>query len=321
MVRSLLHRRSLWLSLLVFASGVVLMSAPAAEPLASDAPGSFVCPVPDPTAHRLRYRVTGRARPLLFWTGRRDVGEARIDRSEGDAGTRHYSLLIGTDPDRAPFGMNRWGYVAETTCAAGADLLGVMTQSDEATIDEAEASLATGPGAGYAYRAVRARASGTRVESEVLRIVVDEALTYLDLDALVARLPPPETHRDTSIADGAAPGFLVAVADLVGITSTDGENSWERHQARDYVYAGNRYRLSLDSEVRHDVDIGDHVHDEVIAGRFEIRNLATRKVTKFDMTWTTAGPVAVPLRVVYRPRWWLELELVLDDAERAPWTR
>ena len=37
--------------------------------------------------------------------------------------------------------------------------------------------------------------------------------------------------------------------------------------------------------------------------------------TKFSMTYGTAGAFAeVPLTVTYQPRWWMQVELTIDEA-------
>ncbi|MBM3770324.1 MAG: hypothetical protein FJW27_03380 [Acidimicrobiia bacterium] len=59
-----------------------------------------------------RYRMAGRIRPLLFWFGKDDVGFARITWRSADEGCRAYELLVGTDPNRAPRGLNKWGFIA-----------------------------------------------------------------------------------------------------------------------------------------------------------------------------------------------------------------
>src|SRR5262245_40802097 len=84
-----------------------------------------------------RYAVYARVRPFLIWIGRRVVGGAEIGWQYGRGGSRRLDLLIGTDPDRTPMRVNRWGYIAETTCASRTDLIGVMTDADEQTIEEA----------------------------------------------------------------------------------------------------------------------------------------------------------------------------------------
>jgi hypothetical protein len=58
------------------------------------------------------YDVRGRVKMLVFWTGARSQGTARIIRSAAGDNTRRRELLIGTDPERAFRKMNRWSYGA-----------------------------------------------------------------------------------------------------------------------------------------------------------------------------------------------------------------
>ena len=80
-----------------------------------------------------QYRMAGGVRPLLFWINRDDIGLARITWRAGDAGAFGYEFLVGTDPVKAPRGLNRWGYIAEDTRGAEASLLALMTGADEAS--------------------------------------------------------------------------------------------------------------------------------------------------------------------------------------------
>src|SRR5688572_11495228 len=107
--------------------------------LAPSSSGSALCKGPTSSRVARHYTVTGRVKLLLVWTGRRDVGAARFVRSDDGERSRRLELLVGTDPDRAPRRLNRWGYVAETSCAAGADVTGIMTESNEQSIEQAEA--------------------------------------------------------------------------------------------------------------------------------------------------------------------------------------
>ena len=59
-----------------------------------------------------QYRVVGKVRLLFFWSGTRDVGRARIT-SHGVERANVVSLVVGTDPQRAPRGLNEWGYIRE----------------------------------------------------------------------------------------------------------------------------------------------------------------------------------------------------------------
>ena len=52
------------------------------------------------------------------------------------------------------------------------------------------------------------------------------------------------------------------------------------------------------------------------SGEFVGSHLAAR--ARFSITYGTAGAFAeVPLRVTYQPRWWMQVELTIDDAADA----
>ena len=72
-------------------------------------------PAPPSSANveRHHYSIAARVRPLLlFWIGRSGVGDAVVTKRRGPSETA-YSLLIGSDPERAPRRINRWGYIDE----------------------------------------------------------------------------------------------------------------------------------------------------------------------------------------------------------------
>ncbi|HWF86193.1 MAG TPA: hypothetical protein VG222_15145, partial [Vicinamibacterales bacterium] len=83
------------------------------------------------SVERHHYSIGARVRPLLvFWISRSDVGDAVVTRQIAP-GEATYALLIGSDPDRAPRRINRWGYIKEEIHGADARLVGLMTQSEE----------------------------------------------------------------------------------------------------------------------------------------------------------------------------------------------
>ena len=84
------------------------------------------------------YRIKGKVRFLLFWAGADDVGSARIVRREGDR-DRGYSLLIGSEPRRAPRGVNEWGYVRESVAGDLTTIFGIRTVTDGDSPNEADA--------------------------------------------------------------------------------------------------------------------------------------------------------------------------------------
>jgi hypothetical protein len=278
----------------------VLVTAPAS------AGGLCGAPIAHSVEHR--YIVRARVRPLLFWTGRREVGGAWFDtRATADNG-RRMQLLIGTDPDRAPMKINRWGYVAETICGDAAELLGLMTESSEQTIEQAQASTDTSRASGQVFKAIRGRSRAGTAETEVLSVSPGRPVTYRDLDAVLAQLPAARTPKAAAVPPGTDSGFLVAVTGLIhdsaGLYRTTGQA--RTGLRRSYVYSGRLYDLTLRaSEMR----------NGALESDFQIRNRATGSTTDFRVAYAATGPDAeVPVRIVYLPRWWLELELQLAPA-------
>lgn len=258
-----------------------------------------------------QYTVRGRVRPLLIWTARHEVGGARFVRSEGDL-ARRLELVIGTDPHRAPMRLNRWGYIAETVCGANATLVGLMTQSDEATIDEAT-NLASAPG-GRPFKAIRATITPGVMHTELFRLAPADNPTYQQLDAMLGRLPAPGEGRRAMVPTGADSGFLVALTGLMHDSVAASRRSGQGVQGlrRTYVYDGKIYDLTLRTSRLADLSIEAGELPQVLDGEFEIRNQATGHTTDFRLAYGTSGAEReVPLRAAYRPRWWIEIELLL----------
>jgi hypothetical protein len=83
-----------------------------------------------------------------------------------------------------------------------------------------------------------------------------------------------------------------------------------------YAYNGTLYTLTrCSSSVIGDVQLGPSRYANVIQSVFETRNHATGVVTRFEVTYGTSGALSeIPVHAVYQPRWWLEVQLFLDDA-------
>jgi len=313
-----LRRRFLLPYVLTWALYIVLSSHAEAGDRRTEAPAPLptaaaICESPVSRTVTLQYTVTGRARPLLAWTGRREVGEAWFVSREGGEGRRQ-ELLIGTDPDRAPMRINRWGYVSETSCGDRAELIGVMTESGEQTIEEAHANTAARAG-GQVFRAVRSHASSGTVATEVFKVSHPGQATYRDLDGVLALLPAQGVSRDSVRPAGVDAGFLAAVSGLIQETLANphAESQLRRGLRRTYVYGGRIYDLALTASPH-----SDPGGTPLLDAAFQIRNRATGRTTDFRVVYRADGPEAgTPIRIVYRPRWWLELELQLQPAAMA----
>lgn len=283
------------------------------RPAEADAPASPVRPLTAlPVVAEHYYRMVAKVRPLLFWISRDNVGGARI-RWRGDSeGGRGFELLIGSDPDRAPRRINRWGYIAEEVRGSRSSTLGVMKQSREVSIEDAEAQLRREASGAHVFKVIRATAENGKATSGVLTLNAAEDFTYRDLDSVLANLDNESLGASVKIVElpaGTRSGFLAALADLI-------------HQpdlkSVSYVYNGRFHRLSR----RGTVSVSMRVHGRDVtslrSARFETENLATRERTAFDITYGTAGDLAgVPVHILYQPRWWFQVELFLDTKRRS----
>lgn len=256
------------------------------------------------------YRMAGRIRPLLFWIGRDDVGLASVVWRAGSDGGRGYELLVGTDPARAPRGLNRWGYIAEQSVEARGSLLALMTQASGTSFEDAERQAGT---AGADIRAIRSEVAHGSARWQTARLRPAGRLTIHDVETAITRARHDTASsplRQKAVAATMRSGFLVAVAELVDAVVRARAN--ERPDPVPYVFGQGAYELrvlaSRATRLRLETGDLDARHAE-----FEIRNLGTRAKTRFDMTIGLRDELAgVPLLIAWQPRWWLKLELHLD---------
>jgi hypothetical protein len=272
-----------------------------------------------------KYRMLAKVRPLLFWISKDDVGGARIT-WRGDAdGSFGLDVLIGSDPQRAPRQINRWGYIAEDVRGAEAHVVGVMKQSNEQSIADAESQLANEHGrSGYVYRAIQGAATAQAARADVKTVRVERDLTFRDIDPLLATIASSGAARDgesrsVPLPEGTRPGFLIALQDLVK-HSVDAYGSPTASfkppkSPTPYVYYGVFYDLTMkSSELLKSAAIDGRHYTNLARSEFEIRNRSNGETTKFQLTYGTSGDLAgVPVHAVYQPRWWFEVQLFLDE--------
>ena len=296
------------------ATPLLCVSPAAAQDVAASAVAGQPSSLPVLAEHR--YRMLAKVRPLLFWISRDDVGGARITWRGDRASASGYELLIGSDPEKAPRKINRWGYIAEEMRGGNASVLGVMKQSNEQSIEDAQAQInASG---NYVFKAIRASAAASNAMAGVTTVRATRDFTYRDLGTLlqlVSNAQPDGTSKTATLPPGARPGFLLALADLIQ-RSVDARGTASKPLTVPYIYNGASHDLTLrHAEYHRSDDIGTRRFTDVVRGEFETRSRATGDVTRFEVTYGTAGDLAgVPVHAVYQPRWWFEVQLFLDDA-------
>jgi hypothetical protein len=262
---------------------------------------------------RHHYSIAARVRPLLvFWIGRSGVGDAIVTRrlSPGEA---TYALLIGSDPDRAPRRINRWGYIKEEIRGGEARLVGLMTESDEDSIEQAEANLKKQAQGTHPFKIIRATVNDGQAQSTVTSIGAPYDYNFRQLQTvldLALRESPDAKPRTLRLPPGTRPGFLAALADAMHTAASPIA----------YVYHGRIYELRrTDARTIPDLRIARVSYGRAIAADFIITSTHDGEQTRFSMTYGTEGRFAqVPLTASYQPRWWMEVNLTLDDAVDGP---
>src|SRR5262249_48488851 len=123
-----------------------------------------------------------------------------------------------------------------------------------------------------------------------------------------------------ALRTGTRSGFLVALKDLVHQSiaaqahQAEGRIPFARTSVA-YVYFGVFYDLTMKSSVPlRAATIDGRTYNDVVRSDFEIRNRSDGETSRFQLTYGTRGALAgVPIHAIYRPRWWFEVQLFLDD--------
>jgi hypothetical protein len=277
-------------------------------------PPDQVSTLPLAAGRAVAYSLSARVRPLLFWIGKDDVGEARLWWKRTRDGRAGYELLIGSDPARTPRRINRWGYIRELATADGVETFGLMTEADEATLEEAKSVAGALPDGTRAYKVIHATAGASRAVSAVHGVALPERLTLHDLDAATSSLPAPRIRKEISLPYGVEPGFLFAMSGLIreqvdAVAITGQGRAGAR---RTFVYAAKLYDVSVaESRVLAGVTVCGQEYQDVIESEFITRRRGDARPTKYRVLYGARGPLReVPIRAVYRPYWWFEAEVV-----------
>jgi hypothetical protein len=301
-----------------------VLAAACVAAAASSAVTASPAPVSGATAERHHYTMNARVRPLLvFWISKSNVGDAMTLRRR-DGVEHEYSLLIGSDPQRAPRKINRWGYIDEDVNGPTASVIGLMTESDEDSIEQAEANVAKQEGQ-RVFKVIRGSSVAGEAQSVVTSVPAPSSYSFRRVNTLLdlaRRDPRGGRARSVKLTPDTHPGFLSALADLMHAHV----EQWTSTHRVDggapvaYVYHGKIYRLRATKvQVQPVVKTGSAVYPHAIQSQFEIKNSLTGEITRFSMTYGTEGAVAeVPLTVSFQPKWWLAVEIVLDDSTPGP---
>lgn len=299
--------------------GATRPSEPSSRQLPRVSPSSGTIPV----VREHRYTMSAKIRPLLlFWIGKSKIGGARIRWRSSQDGAHGYDLLIGSDPDRSPREVNRWGFILEEQRGETASVVGVVKRSDEKTLDAAKAGVANEGADGYFFKMIRGRSDAWESVATVTLTRVGKDYSYRELDTLLdalTRHPGTPTVKKVPMPPGGRHGFLFALADLIRETVAAARHGQKLSGRKGYPYAyyGYQYDVTRTSaEVQRNATYGGQTFGRVVKFEAEVTERGDDWKEYFTIAVAVDGPLAeVPVFVAYQPRWWLKAEMVLDSRE------
>jgi hypothetical protein len=303
---------------------IALVALVLAAGATSKAGAPSASPLSDANGERHHYAINARVRPLLlFWIGRSGVGDAVLARRQGPTESG-YSLLIGSDPDRAPRGINRWGYIDEQIQGTDATLIGLMTESDEDSIEQAEANIRKQAG-DRTFKVIHATIDGDQARSVVTSVDAPAHYSFRQVNAVLdlARSKPSQVKaRVIRLPTGTRPGFLTALAEVMHAHVVQRRTSAhiEPGGPIPYVYHGRIFELTaIRTQPMANVRVNGIPYTNVIKSDFEVKSTYDGELTRFSVTYGAGGPLAeTPIAASYQPRWWLQIDLALDDTTSGP---
>jgi hypothetical protein len=262
-----------------------------------------------------RYRIVGKIRLLVVWVSVADVGGARVS---WQAGERDHvlSLLIGSDPQRAPRATNQWGYVRE------------HVDGDDATVFVVRTPAADGGDANRDPSALDlsvlcSTVSPVGAASRSKNLRVDRDVTYSDVLRVLGIAEREDGWKRAVIARpaGVEPGILTAL-DRVGqeCAASARDAGTPRCPSVAYVYNDAIYDLvprRVDRVAERRTPAG--LFRNLVRAEYTLRNRASGWSDGFSVTVPVEGALAgVPVAAQYQPGWWFRVELELDEQRDVP---
>lgn len=277
------------------------------------------------------YTMTAKLRLLLFWVGRDDVGGGYIRVGKEAGGLETLQVLFGSDPNRAPRRINRWGAATEVLRRSpeASALLGFMKSSKGSSVAEMEKELSSEKARGkHSFEAIVSRVDPARAVSRVVPFSSDvdfnlhelERARALVMDRLSTAPPSVRRWEDSSPSTCAqARGFLFAVQGLV-------DSVLERKPApltTCYLYNARPYRVTVESvetvrqesvsvKLQGQAQARTRLYRDLLRARFDVRNGQSGQHTRFEILVGTEGALrGVPVQIIHQPNWWFKVILNL----------
>lgn len=336
--------------LATFLIGILSVFLPASSPVADrSAIDEALGWVRNSPQHFVEYNyiMTARVRLLFFWAGKDDVGGGYIRRgvSSGDRSMDFIQVLFGSDPQKAPRAINRWGAGTEVSwhkvlasAASSEDVtasafFGFMKSSQGKSVGEMQSELAREKERGeHAFTGILSRVESSRAVSLVVPLLSDTDYNLHDYDrvepVMLERLAgsqrPLRTLDDSSRCERSA-GFLATLAELMDAAL----QAQAAPLSRCYIYDAQENTLSLDKATPvesldvllrgpNNVVLLNTTHKHLLQLDFTSSHTSTGKKVYFTVYEGTRGALrGVPVQICYQPNWWFQVILNLRPEKAA----
>jgi len=288
------------------------------------------------------YTMTARVHLLFFWAGKDDVGSGYIRRgsSSADSHEEFFQVLFGSDPEKAPRAINRWG--AGTEIAWHRDPVATPTREDDVTssaffgfmkssrgksVAEMQSELKNEQEHGlHSFTGILSRVEPSRAVSLVVPLESDTDFTLHQYDLAAplmfdriqsSDLPVRSLVDDGRCARGGS--FLATVAELMDL-AVAGQHA---PLSRCYVHDAQENTLTLESAT-HVASLAVQLHaadktpllDTRYSNLLQLDLVSAHKLTGKKVYFTilvgTDPPLrGVPVQIRYQPDWWFQAVLNL----------
>jgi hypothetical protein len=261
-----------------------------------------------------RYRVVGKLRMAVIWAKHDDIGSARMT-WRSDSNSSALTLMVGSDPQRAPRSLNKWGYLREEVRADRAEVFTVRSLGGSESSSATDHAASEGPLFGASCSSIEnSNVTGAKTT------VSAAGVTYRMFDRLLDRiaLAPRWQGKHTTRPPGADAGFLTALQHVIRAGRNDSTSATT--DPITYIYNSTVYDLTMQgSRQLGRTTVGSRTFDQLIRTDVSIRNRTTEEITKFAVTYSpdrTGTPL--PIQIFCQPNFWLGVELRLDDTADVP---
>jgi len=261
-----------------------------------------------------RYRIVGKLRLAVIWTKHDDIGSARMT-WRSDPNSSALALMVGSDPQRAPRSLNKWGYLREEVHADRAEVFTVRSLGGSESSSATAYMASEGPLFGASCSSI-----GNTDVTGAKTTVSAAGVTYRMFDRLLDRiaLAPQWQGKHTTRPEGADAGFLTALQHVIRAGRNDSTSA--KAGPITYIYNSTIYDLTMQgSRLLGPTTVGSRTFDQLIRTDVSVRNRTTEEITKFGVTYSPDRAGApLPIQIFCQPNFWLSVELRLDDTADVP---